>query len=164
MNQDLGALIPNPRTFALIPAAYIYLRNAQGVLLQLRQNTGYMDGHWAAGAAGHIEHGETAVQAAVRELREELGVVVDPDALSCAAVMQRTDGTANPREQRVDWFFTCDAWEGEPQILEPTKCAGLTWFTLDDLPEAVPLHERRALESIGQGASATLLSVGPDWL
>ncbi|MEZ5085322.1 MAG: NUDIX domain-containing protein [Tessaracoccus sp.] len=38
------------------------------VLLQLRQNTGYMDGHWTAGAAGHVEPGETAPQAAARDL------------------------------------------------------------------------------------------------
>ena len=34
------------------------------VLLQLRQNTGYMDDHWAAAAAGHVERGETAYDAA----------------------------------------------------------------------------------------------------
>lgn len=41
-----------PRTFALIPASYVYLRRDDQVLLQQRINTGYMDGHWAAGAAG----------------------------------------------------------------------------------------------------------------
>ena len=44
------------------------------VLLQLRQNTGYMDDHWAAAAAGHVERGETAYDAARREALEELGV------------------------------------------------------------------------------------------
>ena len=44
------------------------------VLLQLRQNTGYMDDHWAAAAAGHVEKGETAYDAARREAREEIDV------------------------------------------------------------------------------------------
>ena len=44
------------------------------VLLQLRQHTGYMDDHWAAAAAGHVERGETAYDAARREAREEIGV------------------------------------------------------------------------------------------
>ncbi|SJN42671.1 Putative MutT-family protein [Microbacterium esteraromaticum] len=157
--SDSGA--PAPHTFALIPAAYVYLRSAQGVLLQLRQNTGYMDGCWAAGAAGHIERGETAVQAAIRELREELGVTVEPAALHWVAVMQRTDGTENPREQRVDWFFTCDEWRGEPTIAEPQKCGGLAWHPLDDLPQEMPPHERRALEAVDAGGSTALLSFGP---
>lgn len=150
-------------SFSLIPASYVFLRSPKGVLLQLRQNTGYMDGHWSAGAAGHIELGETAAQAAIREAREELGVVVEADALNCAAVMQRTDGTDRAVEQRVEWYFTCDEWAGEPAVQETAKCGGLGWFTLEDLPEMVPPHERRALEAIRQGTSAALLSVGPDW-
>jgi 8-oxo-dGTP diphosphatase len=44
--------------FRVVPAAYVFLlragipeSGADEVLLQLRQNTGYMDGHWAAAAA-----------------------------------------------------------------------------------------------------------------
>ncbi|MBS1906601.1 MAG: NUDIX domain-containing protein [Actinobacteria bacterium] len=148
--------------FAVIPAAYVYLRSSRGVLLQLRQNTGYMDGCWAAGAAGHVERGETAAAAAIRELREELGVDVALEDLDPVAVMQRTDGTTDPREQRVDWFFTCRTWRGRPAILEPAKCGGLEWFPLDRLPERMPPHERVALDAVRQGASATLLSVGFD--
>jgi 8-oxo-dGTP pyrophosphatase MutT (NUDIX family) len=146
--------------FSVVPSSYVYLRRGSSVLLQLRQNTGYMDGCWAAGAAGHIERGETASGAAVREAREELGLTLDPAALSAFAVMQRTDGTDDPREQRVDWFFACDAWDGEPRILEPRKCAELAWFDLDVLPERMPEYERTALAALRAGGSATLLDVG----
>ena len=67
--------------FTVVPAAYVFLLRAGDdpagvpeVLLQLRRNTGYMDDHWAAAAAGHVERGETAVSAAHREAAEELGV------------------------------------------------------------------------------------------
>lgn len=146
--------------FSIVPSSYVYFRRGSSVLLQLRQNTGYMDGCWAAGAAGHIELGETAAAAGIRESREELGITVDAAALSPIAVMQRTDGTDNPIEQRVDWFFTCDDWDGEPQILEPRKCAELAWFDLDDLPERMPAYERTALAALRDGASATLLRFG----
>ncbi|WP_194410378.1 NUDIX hydrolase [Microbacterium cremeum] len=145
---------------SLVPASYVFLRRHGAVLLQLRHNTGYMDGYWTAGAAGHIELGETAVDAAIREAREELGVVIEPSGLNPSTVMQRTDGTAEPREQRVDWFFVCDAWSGEPTILEPRKCAELAWFGLDALPEHVPDYERLALDAVREGHASSLLSFG----
>ncbi len=145
---------------SLVPASYVFLRRSGAVLLQLRHNTGYMDGYWTAGAAGHIELGETAVDAAIRESREELGVVIEPAGLSASTVMQRTDGTAEPREQRVDWFFVCDSWSGEPTILAPQKCAELAWFDLDALPDQVPDYERLALGAIREGRTSSLLSVG----
>jgi 8-oxo-dGTP pyrophosphatase MutT (NUDIX family) len=61
--------------FSVIPAAYVYLLQGREVLLQRRQNTGYQDGRWVAGAAGHVELGETAAVAAAREAIEEIGVV-----------------------------------------------------------------------------------------
>ena len=118
------------------------------MLLQRRQNTGYMDGFWVAGAAGHVEPGETARQAAVREAREELGVDVGAGDLELVTVMQRTDGVGLPREQRVDWFWTCREWAGEPQICEPEKTSDLRWFPLTDLPDLVPAYERIVLAGL----------------
>ena len=146
--------------FSVVPSSYVYLRRGDSVLLQLRHNTGYMDGCWAAGAAGHVELGETAAAAAIREAREELGVEIHPADLTAAAVMQRTDGTDNPIEQRVDWFFACDEWRGEPRILEPHKCAELAWFDLTALPERMPAYERAALDAVRTGSAATLLNFG----
>ncbi|KAF2412919.1 DNA mismatch repair protein MutT [Microbacterium sp. B35-04] len=146
--------------YSLIPAAYVYMVRDGRVLLQLRRNTGYMDGFWTAGAAGHLEPGETAVQAATRELSEELGLSVSASELVPSAVMQRTDGTSNPREQRVDWFFACASWSGEPSIMEPEKCAELRWFDLTDLPPQIPAYERAALVWLRENDSVGLLDVG----
>ncbi|UIJ33945.1 NUDIX domain-containing protein [Allobranchiibius sp. GilTou73] len=135
---------PN-QSFALIPASYVYLRRGDEVLLQRRAGTGYMDGHWVAGAAGHIEPRETAQAAAVREAMEELGVTIAPGALEALTVMHRTDGTSNPREQRVDWFWTSTEWTGTPRIIEPNKCSGLGWFQMTALPDPMPDYERAVL-------------------
>ena len=43
--------------FSVVPAAYVLLRRDGRVLLHLRRNTGYRDGHWATAAAGHVERG-----------------------------------------------------------------------------------------------------------
>ncbi len=138
--------------FVVVPAAYVYLvRDQPGgreVLLQLRQNTGYMDGHWAAAAAGHVERGETAYDAARREAREEIGS--DELDLRFEFTMQRTRHDL-PIDERVDFFFTAPSWSGEPRIMEPRKCAELRWCPLDDLPDPVVPHEASALASLGKG-------------
>ncbi|MDF1488954.1 NUDIX hydrolase [Tessaracoccus caeni] len=148
--------------YSLIPASYVYLLHDGQVLLQLRQNTGYMDGYWAAGAAGHVDPGETAPQAAARELHEELGVEVALGDLIPSSVMHRTDGSDNPREQRVEWFYSCSTWSGDPAIQEPRKCAELRWFPLTDLPALIPEYERIALEWLRDHVGIGLLSVGFD--
>lgn len=135
-------------SFALVPASYVLLLQGPEVLLQRRQNTGYMDGFWVAGAAGHVEPGETARHAAIREAREELGVNIASAGLELVTVMQRTDGAGLPREQRVDWFWTCREWAGEPQICEPEKTSDLRWFPLTDLPDLVPAYERIVLAGL----------------
>ena len=138
--------------FVLVPASYVYLLRegdaGTEVLLQLRQGTPYMDGHWAAAAAGHVERGETAYDAARREALEELGIT--DVALEFAFTMQRTQHAA-AIEERVDWFFTARSWVGEPRVVEPEKCAGIGWFALDALPVPTVPHEAHALAHLTSG-------------
>jgi 8-oxo-dGTP pyrophosphatase MutT (NUDIX family) len=139
--------------FRVVPASYVFLlregtSGGDEVLLQLRQNTGYMDGHWAAAAAGHVERGETAYDAARREAREELGI--DGVDLAFVTAMQRTQ-RADPIDERIDFFFTARTWTGEPQIIEPAKAAALEWYPLNRLPDPVVPHERVVLEGLGTG-------------
>ena len=141
--------------FTVVPAAYVFLlRDGVGgpeVLLQLRQNTGYMDDHWAAAAAGHVERGETATTAAHREAGEEIGV--SDLALEFVTTMHRTRHDL-AIDERVDFFFTARTWSGEPRIVEPLKCAELRWVPLgrlDDLPGPVVPHERVVLDGLAEG-------------
>ncbi|HWI44310.1 MAG TPA: NUDIX domain-containing protein [Nocardioides sp.] len=149
--------------FVVVPASYVFLLRdaADGlgteVLLQLRQGTGYMDDHWAAAAAGHVERGETAEQAARREALEEIDV--DDLALEFATAMQRTAHDL-PIDERIDFFFTARSWRGEPRIVEGAKCADLRWFRLDALPDPVVPHERVVLEGLRTGELAALTHHG----
>ncbi len=127
------------------------------VLLQLRQNTGYMDDHWAAAAAGHVERGETAVQAAQREAAEEIGVA--DLQLNFVTTMHRTQH-ALPIDERVDFFFQAWSWSGDPRIVEPAKCADLRWFPLSDLPHPVVPHELSVLESLRDGTATAYSTFG----
>ena len=147
--------------FVVVPASYVFLlRDGVAgieVLLQLRQNTGYMDDHWAAAAAGHVERGETAYDAARREAGEEIAVR-DLD-LAFVTAMQRTRG-GEPIDERIDFFFTARSWTGEPRIVEPEKCAELRWCALSDLPDPVVPHELSVLDSIRTGTTTAYSTFG----
>ena len=146
--------------FTVVPAAYVLLRRGDEVLLQLRRGTGYYDEHWAFGAAGHVEAGESLTAGAAREALEELGVEVAPGALELLTLMHRTDGSGRPIEQRFDVFFQVRDWSGEPRILETQKAAALEWFALDALPEPVVPHELRVLEGLRDGSLAPVTPFG----
>lgn len=152
--------------FVVVPASYVLLLRDTGdtteVLLQLRRGTGFMDGHWAAAAAGHVERGETAAQAARREAREEIGVEVGE--LRFLTAMQRTRG-GEPIDERVDFFFSAREWTGEPRLQEPDKSAGLRWCALDGLdglPGPVVPHERWVLDSLLAGGPPPYSTFGFD--
>lgn len=142
----------NKDRFRVIPAAYLILRKEDHVLLQLRSNTGYRDGHWATGAAGHVEEGEPVHRAACREAFEELGIEVEESNLTPLTTLHRTnhgaDRADNGLDERVDFFFTTSHWKGKPRIMEPEKAAKLDWFGLDELPEPVVPHELQVLMAL----------------
>ena len=149
--------------FRVVPAAYVLLLRTAGgideVLLQLRHDTGFMDGHWAS-AAGHVEAGESVLAAAVREAAEEVGVRIRPDQLVPITAMHRTQATGDPLDERVDFFFGCRGWQGEPRRMEPTKAADLRWFALDALPDPVVPHERMVLEALRAGPVPPIVTFG----
>ncbi|MDY7105097.1 MAG: NUDIX domain-containing protein [Actinomycetota bacterium] len=105
-------------------AVYVILRSADGrVLFMLRDGTGYRDGEYGL-PSGKAEQGESLVGAAVREVREEIGLELDPESLQLVHAGER----AAPGARWLDFFFTCDRWDGEPVNAEPHKCAGLAWL------------------------------------
>ena len=152
--------------FQVIPAAYLLLTRGSGdeleVLLQLRgPGTDYMPRHWASGAAGHVEQGESVFVAAAREATEELGVAVDPDDISPLCAVQRTlPGCDDPVEQRADYFLTTRRWSGEPSPQEPEKCVELRWCRPSALPQPMVPHERMVLDRLAAGDVPPILSVG----
>lgn len=151
--------------FQVVPAVYVALLrdgdDGPEVLLQRRRGTGFMDDRWAHGAAGHVELGESVLQAAVREAAEELGVRVEEADLVHVATLHRTVAVHQPSEERLDVFTATRTWSGEPAALETERSAGLGWWRLDSLPDDVVPHERQALEALAAGAGAVDAPTGP---
>ncbi|WP_109473251.1 dihydrofolate reductase [Ornithinimicrobium cavernae] len=150
--------------FSVVPAVYLALTRESPagpeVLLQLRGATGYMEGWWACGAAGHVESGESAPQAVCREAAEELGLTIDEETLRLVAVVHRGCVLGGPVEQRIDLFLTTSRWSGDHLIAEPDKAVDLRWWPLAALPETLVPHERQALEHLASGQPPAVLTRG----
>ncbi len=152
--------------FRVVLSVYLFLLRegefGPEVLLQLRAGTPYMDGWWACGAAGHVERGESALDAAAREALEELGIDVDPYDLEPVATLHRTTVSHDPMEERVDLFFAVPRWHRDPVIAEPDKAAELAWWPLDQLPTRLVPHEAQALAVLVEVRPLAVLTRGFD--
>ncbi|WP_174718407.1 NUDIX domain-containing protein [Azoarcus sp. DN11] len=128
-----------------IPVGVHVLMEREGrILLMRRAGTGFFDGLYSL-PGGHVEPGESLGRTAVREMREEVGVDIDPAGLVHLGVVHRRSDT-----NRVDFFLRAKAWAGEPRICEPDKCDALDWFARDDLPANTVAYVREALAA-GEG-------------
>lgn len=119
------------------------------VLFQRRHNTGFADGMWDLSCSGHVERGESMRQALVREAKEELGITVSLEALSFFALVHKHD-----EEEDITYYnayFSCDTFEGEPQICEREKCSQLEWMDIDDLPKDLIEDRRLAVKAFKSG-------------
>ncbi|OGF22778.1 hypothetical protein A2Y83_03910 [Candidatus Falkowbacteria bacterium RBG_13_39_14] len=115
--------------FKITPSSYIILVRDNKILMQRRRNTGYEDGKYSV-PAGHFEGGENATMTIIREAKEEIGIILDARNLKMVHIMNRSD----KGNERVDFFFFADFWQGEIKNMEPEKCDELRWFDINSLP------------------------------
>lgn len=122
--------------------------NKQGgeeILLQLRQNTGYMDNMYDFACSGHVEKGESCAMALVREAKEEIGIAIKEEDLVFLAVNHY---------YQVDYlhlFFSTNSYAGEPTVCEPQQCGGLLWANIDNLPKNTIPYVINTLKDIKLG-------------
>lgn len=123
-----------------IPAGVHVLLERDGkVLLMRRAGTGFFDGLYSL-PGGHVEEGESLRATAIREMAEEVGVVLAEADLAVVGVVHRRSDT-----NRIDFFLAARCWQGEPRIAEPDKCDALQWFSRGALPDAIVPYIRDAL-------------------
>ncbi|WP_281420403.1 NUDIX hydrolase [Tissierella simiarum] len=116
----------------------IIVRQCDGkmqVLLHQRANTGYMDGKWDFAGSGHVDEGETAKMAVIRECLEELGITVDVEFVEFVHLSHRIGKNGGPTY--YDIYFIVKKYDGIATIAEPNKCSALEWFDLGNLPNEI---------------------------
>lgn len=132
--------------FTFLVAVHAFFIKDNKILLLQRQNTGFRDGEFSV-PAGHVDGGEKIVDALKREVLEETGIHIR-EQLEPAHVMHRAVSTT---EERIDYFFVIERWEGEPHNAEPDKCAQLLWSSFNDLPDLTIPYVKSALSQVKKG-------------
>lgn len=109
----------------------------------LTQRTGSHGAGAYGSLGGHVEFGETPIEAVTREAREELGIEIgNVKFVSCTNMIKYG-------KHYVDISFVAEILSGEPTIMEPDKIASVGWYPLNNLP--TPLFEpvRIVLSALG---------------
>lgn len=127
--------------FKLIVSIYLILIKNNKILLLRRCNTGYEDGNYGL-PAGHLEDNESITDGLVREIKEEIGVTLNPKKASLVHVMHRRE-----KDIRIDLFFTTDGVQEIPKNAGPEKCDDFRWFPLNRLPKNTIPYIRKAINN-----------------
>lgn len=130
----------------VVPAVFVAVIDEDKVLLHERYNTGYKDGRFDL-PSGHLEADELPNEAAARELREEVGLGIDPKSLTLAHIFMNNETILRPYMGLV-YRVELKETVGTPQIKEPHKCRSLGFFALNNLPENTTTQVRSALQGI----------------
>lgn len=111
--------------------AIAVVRRGDKVLLAQRSKGGYV-GRWGF-PGGHVERGETVIEAAMRELSEETGVAAAP-----AGVLTVLDEIGRNDAGGVEWHYVLVAvladWRSGEGIAAD-DAAGVRWATLADITD-----------------------------
>ena len=102
-----------------LSSVYLIIRNNEGkILLQRRQGTKLWSGFLAL-PAGHIDEGENAYEALVREAKEELNIIINLDDITDTFAVNRKNESL---PSYYDVYFEISKFDGKIVINESEKC------------------------------------------
>lgn len=99
---------------------------------------------------GHIETGESELEALAREMREELGVQI---AGGSAILLCRLDIGRGVESVRLSAWLV-GAWQGTPSNVAHDEHDEIRWFPTEELPPFAHKHLGTALLDAMRGARA----------
>jgi len=127
----------------------------KGDCLLLGERIGSNGEHCWQFPGGHLEVGETVLECAAREVREETGL--DIDFAEHAAFTDEMFSMAD--REYVTLYVSAACLSGEPELMEPDKCRCWQWFPCDQLPEPLFLPVAILLKQV---PDLSVFRVDPD--
>lgn len=134
--------------FQLPVTIMILLRRDHQVLLAKRANTGFKDGFFALPGGKHDGH-ETLTQGVVREAEEELGIICHAEDIVFRGLIHAH--LHEPDMELIYVIFEIMQFEGDLINNEPHKCAEISFFPVDQLPEKMTEVSRRCVNNTVAG-------------
>lgn len=119
------------------------LNEKKQVLLGLRKSL-HGQGSWCP-PGGHMEFGESNVEAAIREAKEETGMQIEPSTVVLAGVTN--DFFKETNKHYITLNLVTHSCKGMPKVMEPDKCEKWCWFDFDKLPTNLFLSTANFLAS-----------------
>lgn len=116
----------------------------QEILLTHRSKQISMGNSYAL-PGGRVELHESMRDAVIREVKEELGIIVKPDNTELIHVLHFKGSNKQLNEECTAFFFKINNWEGRPNNQEPAKHTCIKWFPLNALPEDLLERHRQAI-------------------
>jgi 8-oxo-dGTP diphosphatase len=111
----------------LVGVGVLIVKN--GRLLLAKRTNSHGNNCWAP-IGGHLEYGESPEECTVREVREEVGIIIK----NISRFSFTNDIFFDEHKHYISIFLLADSFVGQPIILEPEKCAQLEFFAFDNLP------------------------------
>jgi 8-oxo-dGTP diphosphatase len=126
--------------------ALAFLVSGDNVLLLHRKDVSFGSGLYGL-SGGKVEQGETARQAVVREVREELGLKIAQSAFKLVHTFHRK-GTET---EFIALVFKANIADMQLTNNESEKHDEIRFFNLHQLPENIIPAHRQAIECIAKG-------------
>lgn len=118
------------------------------VLLQQKAENTWAPLLWEAGVCGHVDHGESPIDAIIHEAKEELNINIKKNDLKFISVMYKDVSSTHPEEHAFyNFAFYTEKWTGEPIINEPHNTIKLEWFNIKKLPKDIIPDRKTNLEN-----------------
>ena len=114
------------------------------VLLGKRKGS-HGEGDYAS-PGGHLEYMESFENCVRREVMEETGIEVEN--IRFLRLMNLKEYAP---KHYIDIAVLCDWKSGEPKVMEPNKCEGWDWYSLDNLPSPLFKTWRENIEALKTG-------------
>lgn len=130
----------------LIKETIVHNKTEQEIVLIHRLHTGFGDGMYSL-IGGKVAKNESALQALVREVFEEVGAIIDPQDAQFSHIVYFKGAT----RVHVSFVFTVREWQGEIANREPDKHDHIQWFNLDDLPTNILFPHGQIIDCIKRG-------------
>ncbi len=136
--------------YTLIPGvAVVLVRDEKFLLLRRSPSSSFGPGQLCL-PGGHVDADETVTAAAMREVKEEIGLEISHKDMEFVHLLHRRGGT--PCDYLLSYFLV-RSWHGDPFNVEPEKHSELVWAPLYDVPHDMLVGQRYALTQWIMGKS-----------